>query len=44
MIRREFIALLAGALSVLLCMSAAAQEGYYGAGHDKWHQPRRSAA
>jgi hypothetical protein len=21
-----------------LCVSAAAQEGYYGVGHDKWHQ------
>jgi hypothetical protein len=23
---------------VLLCVSAAAQEGYHGAGHDDWHQ------
>ena len=36
--RREFITLLGGAVSVFLCVSAAAQEGYYGAGHDKWHQ------
>jgi hypothetical protein len=36
--RREFITLLGGALSVLLCVSGAAQEGYYGAGHEKWHQ------
>ena len=36
--RREFITLLGGALSVSLCISGAAQEGYYGAGHDKWHQ------
>jgi hypothetical protein len=36
--RREFIALLGGGVSLLLCVSAAAQEGYYGAGHDKWHQ------
>ena len=36
--RREVIALLGGALSVSLCISGAAQEGYYGAGHDKWHQ------
>ena len=36
--RREFITLLGGALSVLLCASGAAQEGYYGAGHEKWHQ------
>jgi len=32
------ITLLGGALSVFLCVSASAQEGYYGAGHDKWHQ------
>jgi hypothetical protein len=36
--RREFITLLAGAIAVFLCVSAAAQEGYYGVGHDKWHQ------
>ena len=36
--RRKFITLLGGALSVFLCVSAAAQEGYYGEGHDKWHQ------
>src|SRR5258708_6692937 len=36
--RREFIALLGGALSAFHCVSASAQEGYYGAGHDKWHQ------
>ena len=36
--RREFITLLAGALSVSLCKSGAAQEGYSGAGHDQWHQ------
>jgi hypothetical protein len=35
---RKFITLLGGALSVFLCVSAAAQEGYYGEGHDKWHQ------
>jgi hypothetical protein len=33
--RREFITLLSGAVSVFLCVSAAAQEGYYGVGHDK---------
>jgi hypothetical protein len=36
--QREFITLLGGALSVFLCVSAAAQEGYYGSGHEKWHQ------
>jgi hypothetical protein len=36
--RREFIAPLGGALFLFLCISAAAQEGYYGEGHDKWHQ------
>ena len=36
--RRELVTLLAGAVSVFLCVSAAAQEGYYGVGHDKWHQ------
>ena len=36
--RREFILLLGGALSAFHCVSASAQEGYYGAGHDKWHQ------
>jgi hypothetical protein len=36
--RRDFIALLGGALSGFLCVSASAHEGYYGAGHDKWHQ------
>src|SRR2546426_7615418 len=36
--RREFITLLGGGVSVFLCVSAAAQEGYYGVGHDKWHQ------
>jgi hypothetical protein len=30
--------LLGGAVSLFLCVSAAAQEGYYGVGHDKWHQ------
>jgi hypothetical protein len=28
--RREFITLLGSALSVFLCVSASAQEGYYG--------------
>src|SRR4029450_11658235 len=35
--RRDFITLLGG-FFVFLCMSAEAQEGYYGVGHDKWHQ------
>ena len=29
---------LAGVLCGFLCVSALAQEGYYGAGHDKWHE------
>jgi hypothetical protein len=36
--RREFITLLGGVVSLFLCVSATAQEGYYGVGHDKWHQ------
>jgi hypothetical protein len=36
--RREFITLLGGAASLFFCVNAAAQEGYYGAGHDKLHQ------
>jgi hypothetical protein len=37
--RWAFISLLGRAVSVFLCVSAAgAQEGYYGVGHDKWHQ------
>jgi hypothetical protein len=36
--RRHCITLLGSAVSLFLCVSAAAQEGYYGAGHDKWHQ------
>jgi hypothetical protein len=36
--RREFIAALGGACAVFLCESASAQEGYYGADHDNWHQ------
>jgi hypothetical protein len=36
--RRELIALLGGGVSLLLFVSAAAQEGYYGVGHEKWHQ------
>jgi hypothetical protein len=35
--RRVFIAL-GSAVSVVLAVGAAAQEGYYGKGHDKWHQ------
>jgi hypothetical protein len=29
---------LGGALSALLFLNAAAQEGYFGVGHDKWHR------
>jgi hypothetical protein len=36
--RREFITLLGGPVSMFLCVSAVAQEGHYGVGHDKWHQ------
>ena len=36
--RRSCSTLLGSAVSVFLCASAAAQEGYYGVGHDKWHQ------
>jgi hypothetical protein len=36
--RREFISLLGCAVFLFLCVNAAAQEGYYGAGHEKWHQ------
>jgi hypothetical protein len=36
--RREFITLLGGALFVSLHVSAAAQEGYFGVGHDRWHE------
>jgi hypothetical protein len=36
--RSNFITLLVGALSLFVCVSAVAQEGYYGAGHDNWHQ------
>jgi hypothetical protein len=36
--RRNFIAFLASTLLVFLCASTAAQEGYYGAGHDSLHE------
>jgi hypothetical protein len=36
--RRGFITLLGGGLAVFIFEIAAAQEGYYGVGHDKWHQ------
>src|SRR5262245_23519150 len=35
--RRVFITL-GSAVSVVLAVGAAAQEGYYGKGPDKWHQ------
>ena len=38
MTRRAFITLLGGAASLFFCVTAAAQEGYYGVGHEKWHQ------
>jgi hypothetical protein len=36
--RRGFKTLLGAGLAMFLFESAAAQEGYYGVGHDKWHQ------
>jgi hypothetical protein len=36
--RRQLLAALGGAASLFFCVNAAAQEGYYGADHDKWHQ------
>lgn len=36
--RRAFIAALGIGLSVFLYLGAAAQDGYHGAGHDRWHQ------
>src|SRR5262245_66605550 len=36
--RREFMTLVGGASSLLFCLNAAAQEGYYGVGHEKWHE------
>jgi hypothetical protein len=35
---QDFTTLLGGGLAVFLFASAAAQDRYYGAGHDKWHQ------
>jgi len=38
-LRRNCITLLGSAVAAFLCVSAAAaQEGYYGVGHDRWHQ------
>ena len=34
---RQFSILLRAAIAVCLCVSASAQEGYYGVGHGKWH-------
>ncbi len=36
--RRVFSVSLGGALSALLFLSAGAQEGHHGVGHDKWHR------
>src|SRR5262249_61672909 len=36
--RRDFITLLGGALFVSIRVSAAAQEGYFGVFHDRWHE------
>jgi hypothetical protein len=36
--RRNYVTLLTSAVSVFLCVNAAAQEGHYGVDHDKWHQ------
>jgi hypothetical protein len=36
--RRDVITLLGGALFVSLHLHAAAQEGYFGVGHDRWHE------
>jgi len=36
--RRHRIAFAGSAVVVFLCTNAAAQDGYYGVGHDKWHQ------
>jgi hypothetical protein len=36
--RRAFINGFGGAFSLFLCVSAAAQDGHHGAGHDSWHQ------
>ena len=36
--RRVVSVSLGGALSALLFLNAAAQEGYFGVGHDKWHR------
>src|SRR5258706_7904208 len=30
--------MISAVISLFLCVSAAGQEGYYGVGHDKWHQ------
>ena len=38
MSRMDCITLLGSAVAMFLCASAAAQEGHYGVGHDKWHR------
>ena len=36
--RRILVTLLGGAFGLVLYVSAAAQEGNYGVGHERWHQ------
>ena len=38
-VRRSYrISVVRSAVVAFLCGNAAAQEGYYGVGHEKWHQ------
>ena len=36
--RSDCIGFLGSAVAAFLCVSAAAQEGHFGVGHDRWHQ------
>ena len=37
--RRSYcVSVVSSAVVAFLCANAAAQEGYYGVGHEKWHQ------